>query len=294
MPSDNNDFDSYISAIRTAVYGKDVRAAIANGLVAAYNHGGSGGGGGGSSQDLTEIETAIAELESTVSGHTTSLSTLSQTVDGHTQTLSGYSDLSSAVATNTQDISELRQLIEDYHYTPITVSSLSISPTYADIKSTVTEVKATYKLSKDAVTMTIAGQSITDPAKLLGGTTQTVTLTGSWTKSSQATQAFKIIVTDERGTSANKSVNLTFANRAYYGAVAIPETLNEEFIKTQLGNGVITTTCARSIEVTAGADQYIYYAYPKRFGLASFTVGGFSGGFSGPTEVSVTSSYNYT
>ena len=52
MPSN---FENYLQAIRTAVYGKDVRAAIANGLVEAYNHGGSGGGGegGGSSQDLS-------------------------------------------------------------------------------------------------------------------------------------------------------------------------------------------------------------------------------------------------
>jgi hypothetical protein len=47
-----------------------------------------------------------------------------------------------------------------------------------------------------------------------------------------------------------------------------------------LGSSALSTSRSRSFSVTAGSGEYIYYAYPTSYGLATFTVGGFAGGFS--------------
>ena len=49
--------------------------------------------------------------------------------------------------------------------------------------------------------------------------------------------------------------------------------------KEEHGSSELSGSRARTKTVTAGAGQYIWFAYPARLGAATFKVGGFEGGF---------------
>jgi len=71
--------------------------------------------------------------------------------------------------------------------------------------------------------------------------------------------------------------------RSFYGIGAAGQS-SEAFIEA-LASSVLTGTRAGSFTVTAGPGEKIYYGYPVIFGLATFTVGGFEGGYMPPTTV---------
>ena len=58
--------------------------------------------------------------------------------------------------------------------------------------------------------------------------------------------------------------------------------------------GELQTSRETTIDVTAGAGQYIYYAVPTSYGDCTFTSGGFTGGFTKVATVSYTNIYNVT
>ena len=80
-----------------------------------------------------------------------------------------------------------------------------------------------------------------------------------------------------------------FYNDRYWGVSAVGNGL---FVSTDvtagLGNNELSNTIPKTFTVTPGSTQYIVYAYPSRLGTATFTVGGFSGGFNPPQTLTVT------
>ena len=94
-------------------------------------------------------------------------------------------------------------------------------------------------------------------------------------------------VKDAKNATSSKNTKLTFANKIYYGVAAAPSTINDTFL-LGLVNKVLATSRAKTFTVNAGSNQYIWYAVPSLFGVCSFKVGGFEGGF---TKVST---FNHT
>lgn len=93
--------------------------------------------------------------------------------------------------------------------------------------------------------------------------------------------------------SASSSITHTFYNNVYWGL----STKNSGYVAadiTGLANKTLQNTYATTFTLSPGAGQYIIYAYPARLGTATFSVGGFTGGFDGPTTVSVTNASGYT
>ena len=85
-------------------------------------------------------------------------------------------------------------------------------------------------------------------------------------------------MTDARDKKVTATTGVSFAYRAYWGT-STAATLDTAGV-LGLASSALTTSRARSITVTAGAGQYIYYAIPASFGTPKFVVGGFEGGFS--------------
>ena len=77
---------------------------------------------------------------------------------------------------------------------------------------------------------------------------------------------------------ATSDITLTFVNNVYYG-VNTNDSANIGNILAGTSSTVLSNSKARQFTVTAGTNQYIYYSYPSRLGTATFTVGGFEGGF---------------
>lgn len=95
------------------------------------------------------------------------------------------------------------------------------------------------------------------------------------------------------GTSSPTStLTHTFNNDRYCG-VSTTTVFTGSAVQA-LGNADLVNAVARTFTVTAGAGQYLIYSYPSRLGTATFTVGGFAGGFNPPATVSITNASGYT
>lgn len=95
------------------------------------------------------------------------------------------------------------------------------------------------------------------------------------------------------GQNANASITHTFVNRVYYGISSVTSGFTGSDV-TGLASSVLQDSRTLTFTVNPGASQYIVYAFPSRLGAASFSVGGFVGGFNPPETVSVTNGSGYT
>lgn len=94
--------------------------------------------------------------------------------------------------------------------------------------------------------------------------------------------------------SPTSTITHTFDNDRYWGLTSLSGSVyTSTDITSGLGNNELSNVIPKTFTVTAGAGQYIVYAYPARLGTATFTVGGFSGGFLPAVSVSVTNGSSY-
>ncbi len=204
--------------------------------------------------------------------------------------LEGYYDKTETYAkTETYSKSEVDNIVGDIVYAPISITALSVSPNQAEMGSTVTSATLTWTLSKTPYSMDIDGDAVS------GTSTRTATLTGL---SIIANKTWTLTATDAGSASnspatATKTVSLTFLNRVYYGAAAVPANFNSAFLLGLSGKDLASGK-AKTFTVSAGSGQYIWYAVPKRFGTCAFNVGGFDGGFSLIGTLQHTNASGYT
>jgi len=79
----------------------------------------------------------------------------------------------------------------------------------------------------------------------------------------------------------------------FWGVDSTPAS-TEVFIES-LSETALDNNRNRTFTITAGAGEYICFAYPNSYGVASFTVGGFEGGFTLLSDsISVTNAYGVT
>lgn len=183
----------------------------------------------------------------------------------------------------TDKISTLESQVADILYEPIAISSFTHNAGTKERGATVTDVTLSWKTNKTPTTLTFDGEAIdvSVTSKTLSG------LSITWNNN----KTWKLVATDTRDATAEKSVSITFCNGIYYGVGSVESGFTSAFV-TGLAKRLQT---AKAYDFTVEpAGQYIYYAVPKRLGTVSFKVGGFEGGFESPETVSVTNSSNYT
>lgn len=78
-----------------------------------------------------------------------------------------------------------------------------------------------------------------------------------------------------------------------FWGVAAAGTYNEAFIEA-LTNSALAGSRSRSFTLNPGATEYIFYGFPTSYGTPTFTVGGFSGGFSLAATANVVNGYGVT
>lgn len=155
--------------------------------------------------------------------------------------------------------------LEALEYNDIKINSFTASPVTIEA-GVATQITLTWTVSKTSYTATLNGEPVT-------GNSVTRTI-------SEPTQ-FVLSVTDGHSTDS-KTVGATTSTRIYYGAdVDLSHVTSLQSIVSENKN--------RTFTVTAGAGEYIIYAYPKRLGLSEFWVEQFEGGFDEPVEQTITS-----
>jgi hypothetical protein len=179
-----------------------------------------------------------------------------------TETVAGKADESECV--------DIRARLDALEYKDIKINSFTAAPALSELGSLQT-VTLSWSLNKQATSQNINGAPAEGSSK-------------QYTDVAHDT-SYTLNVTDGK-TSASKTVNVSFANRIYYGAAADLTSVTEL-------TSVLSNNPARTITVDAGAGEYIIYAIPARLGDVAFYVGGFEGGFEDPVEQILSNSSGY-
>lgn len=175
----------------------------------------------------------------------------------------------------------LEALAAAFNYAEIVVNSLALTPNRVEIGSTVTSVQCAYALNKvpNGLSLKIGAASdiniLPDPAVANGSfTADNLSLTENTTFLITANDIGSAV---HNAHSSNKAATLSFLPKIYYGAAAVPNSVDSAFLLSLTGE--LAASKAKTFSVTANAGQYIWYAIPTRYGQCSFKVGGFDGGF---------------
>lgn len=129
----------------------------------------------------------------------------------------------------------------------------------------------------------------TDTYQLAGATSFTVpqTFNGQFNDSVRFT-----VFASETGSSPEKSafVDVRWMLNTFWGVSDIPLGYDQAFVEA-LSNKALASSRGRTITVTAGAGQHIYYVLRTAYGTPTFTVGGFAGGFVLDDTINITNAY---
>ena len=177
---------------------------------------------------------------------------------------------------------KIESQMADLLYDPIRVTAFSSSVGTVEMGTTVTSVTLSWGFSKPPVTVALDGEEMATDAT---GTTLTglsVTASKTWT----------LTATDERGTEAEDTVSVSFVNGIYYGVAAARSTYDSAFIRGL--TRVLQGSKLPSFTVFGAAGTHIYYCLPKRLGTCTFTINGFTGGFTLDATISFTNASGYT
>ena len=182
-------------------------------------------------------------------------------------------------------ISEIEADIADLKYKPIEITSFTNDGGTKELGASVSAVKLTWTTNRAPVRLTLDGQVI-DPTK----TQETVVALSGYPI--RETTTFRLVATDEKGATANKTTTVPFYNGIYYGAASAPTAIDSAFV-LGLGNKVLTGTKNRTVKITGGDGRYAWFAYPKWLGKSLFNIGGFDYEWELET-ISFTNSLDYT
>lgn len=150
---------------------------------------------------------------------------------------------------------------------------------------------ATYNFPPEVVTLT---DSEGTPPKDVSATPGAFSSNGTFSKAgNNQTVVFTLSATDlDTGGTASATAVLAWRPRAYWG-VGVTGGATEAFIEALASSGLLPSR-ATSFTVNPGIAEHIYFAYPDGYGAATFSVGGFPGGFVLNAIVPVTNSNGVT
>ena len=179
-----------------------------------------------------------------------------------------------------------QEIFDDLLYVPIVINSFVPNTTIYEIGVVITALGFVWTYNKSP----IVSQTLTGPhdAIVLGIGERNATV--NFTPNLGVTSNFTLQVND--GVNSVQSVkSVQFINGVYFGD-APAGTIDSAFLLTL--NKTLQTSIGKTYSSTAGVDVYAWYAHKKSLGVATFTVGGFEGGFNAPTTLSFTNASGHT
>lgn len=170
-----------------------------------------------------------------------------------------------------QTLTRIEDTLEELTYVPIEILSFTSESPLLMIGSSISTIKFSWTLNKTATSITITGPSLNEEIDPIL-TSKSFTFATPITE----TTTFTLTVEDEKEGTMSKRTTVSFTNYVYYG-----KSDNQSTVDTSDGNftAVLSDSKARTITVTAGEREYIYYLLPSRLGTPIFNVSGFDGGF---------------
>jgi hypothetical protein len=181
-------------------------------------------------------------------------------------------------------IKQIAQQMEDLQYVPIEILSFSNNVGIAELGSVINEITLNWELNKTPETVILNGQIMSSRNSV-----QSVILKDAALKENKT---FTLLAVDDRDNSAQKNTGITFYNGIYYGVAGIPTELDSAFIRSLSRS--LQANRTKIFTIDSGADQYVWYALPTRYGAPVFNVGGFDGGFAKVSALSFMNLSGYT
>lgn len=174
---------------------------------------------------------------------------------------------------------EHAQMLDELLYKAITITSFNISKSIAELGEIVSNLKLTWSYNKEPVIQKLDNSILDNNIREYAVNSNIET-----------NKTFRLDVSDGKNT-VNKTTSINFCNGRYHG-VSNSENYDSDFILSL--NKTLTNSRACSFTVDCGQGQYIFFAIPTRFGTPTFTVGGFTGGFTKVATVDFTNASGYT
>ena len=162
---------------------------------------------------------------------------------------------------------------------PLQIKSFTCQPSTVEIGTTLPSLSLSWSYNRDIKAQRLDGKTI-------DATLRSQTLTGLFSES----RTFRLEV-DSYSKTISATANFNVMNRVYWGVTGLHLSVDQLISKLQ---SELRNTRKKTFTVTAGVDQYIYYAYPSRYGNAIFMVGGFEGGFEKVLTTEITNASQYT
>ena len=198
-------------------------------------------------------------------------------------TAADMNEIKSCMNYNYDRLVTAEQAIKDLQYIKIAINSFKLTPSIVEIGSTVNDLLFEWALNNAVVKKQVLnGTEIDNSIKSIRYTNLGL----------RQNKTYTLQVTDDRNAVSSKSATLNFYNGIYYGVASIPTEINSSFIlglTKSLANSRTTKFTVNVIE-----NKYAWFAIPSRFGTPTFTVGGFSGGFTSGESISFTNASGYT
>ena len=159
----------------------------------------------------------------------------------------------------------LDNILTKIYYTPIAISSLSVSPsiTTYEVGTTISELVFTWVLNKTPTSQTFNGDTVANDVT-------TYTYDTAFTTN----KTFTLNVSD--GTqSATKNIAINFQRKIYWGVSSTIEDFTSAFI-LGLANSKFSSTNKGTFSATTGSGEYFYLCYPSTMSkILTWFVGGF-------------------
>lgn len=176
-------------------------------------------------------------------------------------------------------VENLWEELDGMTYIPLSINEFYHTFGLAEIGSSVNELTFKWKLSALPLSLSINDTPIDDVSAI------TATLTDLNVSDNTV---FTLKAVDKRST-ASAETELIFTYNVFKGVAEATDSYTSAFLEQLTGE--LQTSRETTINVTAGSNQYIYYAVPKSYGDCIFTSGGFTGGFTKVATISHTNIY---
>lgn len=170
-------------------------------------------------------------------------------------------------------------------FVPLTINSFNSNKNMIEVGAEPGDVKFTWTLGGNPILIQLNSQD-------LGIQDREKTLSNIAKHNEPYTDTYTLYAKDSKGNEDTKTVDIFFTYGVYSGVKTAPAAFDESFVEGF--TKILQTSRAANLEVTANTDEFIFYCVPTSYGACTFSVGGFSGGFSKVATISITNEFGVT
>ena len=176
-------------------------------------------------------------------------------------------------------------------YTPVVITSFTTPTDVFEIGLIITSLTFNWILNFDPLTQTLTGPLITPPTLIPSD--RTIVLSVNNLQGAAPGDDFDYTLEVDDGISSPSRIEkVYFYNGVYVGDAVIPGAVDSAFINTL--NKTLQLNKSRTWTSGASGSEYVWAAWRKALGTATFQVGLFIGGFEAPVTVSHTNASGFT